>query len=122
MVRVTRAADDGWEREGFSSLTKHARPLAANIDNCTWVKSFGNSLDHAREINLLMNSLGDYLAAGLLLSMDPMLVSFGYTELPPCVARMNGSEWSGFVFGVNLHMSDLLAVVEWGAARDKESQ
>lgn len=69
-----------------------------------------------------MNSLADYLTAGLLISMDPSLVSFGYTELPPRVARLNGSEWSGYVFGVNLSMADLLAVVEWGAARDKEKQ
>lgn len=69
-----------------------------------------------------MTSLGDYLDVGYLISMDPRLVYFGYTELPPRVARMNGPEWSGYVFGVNLPMHDLLAVVEWGAARDKEKQ
>lgn len=91
MVRVTRAADDGWQVEGWSRLSAHAWPLTSRIERGKWVKAFVSATDHAREVNGLMGSLQKYLAAGLPISIDPKEISFGYTELPPRVARLNGA-------------------------------
>lgn len=99
MVKVTRSINDGWEVEGWGRMCALAWPLAAGIDHCKWVKTFGSSSDHAREVNWLMNATQNYLAAGGSLSMDPKQISFGYAELPPRVARLNGAEWSGYVYG-----------------------
>lgn len=122
MVRVTRAVDDGWQAEGWSRLSAHAWPLTAGIERCKWIKAFGSATEHAREVNWLMGSLQRYLAAGLSISMDPSEIVFGYAELPPRVARLNGAEWAGYVYRVNLSIQDLLAVVDWSYLKDQEEK
>lgn len=82
------------------------------------IKAFEKSSNHAREMNWLRVAVERYLAVGGVLSKGASDIVVGYTtlrELREQHARNNGGKWKGGVYGINLPMGDLVAVVGWAA-------
>lgn len=120
LVAVLRRRFDGWERGTIEKLRAKAWPVQASLDECLSVKAFGRVSNHSKEINWLLSAIERFLEAGGVLSKAMEEVRVGYTVLRPHVARDNGSEWSGAVYGVNLSLDELCGVVNWAEGQVKE--
>lgn len=64
-------------------------------------------------MNWLLLAVEKFLGAGGVLRKKREDISVGYSILRANVSRDNGNEWQGAVYGINLEMDELYAVVEW---------
>lgn len=73
-------------------------------------------------MNWLASVVEKYLLEGLPLSVAAENIKIGYYTLRAHVARDNGSEWAGAVFGIHISMAELHSVVLWAEGMHKEKK